>query len=49
MEPITDSVGDPNVFRVGRRGDGGRWLYAGYAGPRSRWGLDVVVVVRLRK
>lgn len=48
-EPITGSGGDPRVFGVGRDGDGGRWLDAGYAGPGDGWSLDDRVVFRLRK
>ena len=36
MEPITDSSGDPDVFRVDR-GYGDRWLYASDGGPGSVW------------
>lgn len=49
MERITDSDGGPCVFGVERRGDGNRWLGAGYAGPGNRWGLGGRIVFRLRK
>jgi hypothetical protein len=49
MERITDSDGDPNVFRVERRDDGERWLYARWTGPDDQWNLDGRVVFRLRK
>lgn len=48
MEPITDSAGDPDVFRVGHRGSG-RWLDADYARPEVRWHLERKVILRLRK
>lgn len=49
MEPITDSVGDPSVFRVKRDSDGEQWLDASWAGPGGQWGLDGRIVFRLRK
>lgn len=49
MDPITDSDGNSNVWRVGRNVDGARWLDASYAHPRGRWGLDFVIVFVLRK
>ncbi len=49
MERITDSDGDPGVFSVERRGDGGRWLRASDAYPRDAWVLDGRIVFRLRK
>jgi len=39
MEPITDSDGAPNVFRVERISDG-FWLHASYADPDSFWSPD---------
>ena len=49
MEQITDSDGSPSVFYVGRRGDGERWLYAGWVYPDYGWYLDDEIVFRLRK
>ena len=49
MEPITDSGGFPDVFSVGRDGDGERWLDAGYASPGGRWDLGGGVVFCLSK
>jgi hypothetical protein len=48
MKQITDSVGRPGVFELGRDG-GVPWLYDYWAGPGYRWGLDYEVVFRLRK
>lgn len=49
MEPITDSDGYPDVFRVERYDGGERWLRARCAYPDVRWFLDCSVVVRLCK
>lgn len=43
MEPITASGGRPSVFFVARD-DGGRYLYARYAGPDDRWDAGSVWV-----
>jgi|GEM_PF-2652368 len=49
MERITDSDGDPDVFRVRRGGDGTQWLCTCSADPGSQWSLDYRLVFRLRK
>lgn len=49
MEPITGSVGSPNVFLVGRDDGGERWLSADYANPVNRWGLEGEIVFCLSK
>ncbi len=46
MTPITDSDGDPCVFRVGRLGDGERWLRTLWAGPGDQWYLVDRIVWR---
>ncbi|GEM_PF-1710208 len=48
MERITDSDGNPDVFRVGRRGGGELWLGAGWARPGDEWNLDARIVFRFR-
>ncbi len=40
MKPITDSDGNPNVFRVDRGGGGEPWLSADCASPGSYWNLE---------
>lgn len=40
MKQITDSSGDPGVFRVNRDVDGERWLDSGWAKPENKWGLE---------
>ena len=37
MEPITDSGGDLDVFRVERNDDGTQWLIGDFGGPVSVW------------
>jgi hypothetical protein len=49
MERITDSGGCPNVFYVGRGGDGEQGLGGGHALPTSRWLLGHRIVFCLRK
>jgi hypothetical protein len=49
MERITDSGGDPRVFRVGRNDDGTPWLYTDWTSPGRTWDLDDRLVFRLRK
>lgn len=48
-EPITDSVGYPVVFFVGRLDGDVLWLDGGWAGADGRWRLDERIVFRLRK
>lgn len=48
MEPISDSVSSPFVFRVWRHDDGLRWLDTFYAYLDGCWPLDCVIVVRLK-
>jgi hypothetical protein len=48
MKQITDSDGDPGVFRLARRDDG-LWLDVDWAGPGDGWCPDDVFVFRLRK
>lgn len=49
MDPVADSGGDLDVFRVGRRGDG-RWLRTRWFDPLGAWpGDGQFVFVRLRK
>lgn len=36
MKPITDSNGDPRVFKLGR-GESGSWLYGDWANPDNQW------------
>jgi len=48
MKQITDSDGDPCVFRLGRS-DGGLWLNDGWAPPGSEWNPDRKFGFRLRK
>jgi hypothetical protein len=38
-EPVSDSVGDPNLLRASR-GDGGRWLFAYHVRPDDGWDRD---------
>lgn len=48
MDPITDSNGDPRVFRLSRVVDG-LWLRSGWAYPDGRWGPLSEFVFSLRK
>lgn len=48
MELITDSVGDPSVFKLGSDSDG-RWLSGYWAGPGNRRHLEYDLVFQLRK
>ena len=48
MKQISDSDGNPNVFRVVRAGDGS-WLRNDWAKPMRRWRADFQFVFRLRK
>lgn len=48
MKPISDSDGDPSVFRLSRDGVG-LWLYGDWAGPVYTWSPDSKFVFRLRK
>jgi len=48
MEPVTDSLGNPDVFRLGRRG-GGLWLCHVWAGPGRPWNLGARFVFGVRK
>jgi hypothetical protein len=48
MKQITDSHGDPDVFRL-YRDEGGRWLSGGWARPSGHWDRDSKFVFRLRQ
>lgn len=48
MEPITISVGNPSVWRVGRSDDGGLWLGTRWVNPGIVWDPDDRIVFRLR-
>ncbi|MDO8569521.1 MAG: hypothetical protein Q7R89_01945, partial [bacterium] len=48
MKQITDSVGRPDVFRLGRFDDG-LWLHDDWAEPVSEWRPHDEFVFRLRK
>lgn len=48
MKQITDSVGYPGVWYLGRSG-GGLWLRGIWAGPADAWGPRLQFVFRLRK
>ena len=48
MKQIADSGGDPDVFRLGRSGDG-LWLDSRWALPDDTWNPDGGFVFRLRK
>lgn len=48
MKQITDSVGNPYVFDLGRRDDG-LWLHRTWAGPDNEWYPDIEFVFCLRK
>lgn len=48
MKQISDSDGDPCVFRLGRN-DVGLWLYGSWARPDDGWLPDLKFVFRLRK
>lgn len=48
MEPITDPGGGPNVFKLGRLGDG-RWLGDDLAWPDYPWNSDDKFVFSFRK
>lgn len=49
MERIVASGGFPDVFRVGRGGDGAQWLSGNYAHAGNEWDLEWRIVFRLRK
>ncbi len=49
MQQISDSDGDPGVFRVSCNAYGLRWLDTDWANPGRQWGLGPSVVFRLRK
>ncbi len=48
MKQITDSGGDPSVFRLERDG-GGLWLHGRWATPGDEWYPGHEFVFRLRK
>lgn len=48
MKPITDSSGNPSVFRLAHNSSG-MWLDALYADPDRQWDPGCVWVFRLRK
>lgn len=48
MKQISDSDGDPDIFRMERRG-GGLWLSSNWAKPDDDWRQDNQFVFRLRK
>ena len=49
MDPLTDSVGDLDLFRVERHGDGESWLLACNGNPDRGWDPEVLWVVGRRK
>lgn len=49
MKPVSDSDGNPDVFSVLRRSDGGRWLGSDWAEPDGRWDPEVELCFRSRK